>query len=353
MLRAVAILVGLGLLGATAHVTIQHTGGYATAHAVLTLAIAAGVGIGALCIGRAWSEKRRALAMLIGVALLCGELFGLMATGERLVAAREAAQAPLRAASDAISKAADRVRQAEAAVQNVPATPPRLKQAIEAKGRAETLVAEKAAERGCAVNCRQLLQAAVDDAQREVTAAREAAEVMRQRAEATLATARADLAAMNPPASASPLADRLGVPAWALDLLTAALGSIAANGLGCCLLAFGAHGTHKAAMKPVAVASEPVTAEPVEIIRPAPLQLVAPPASVTKFVVHSLEPDKRGRVEISDLYRAYRTWARRNGQSPLSPADFGDRLAAIFEQAGLETEHEADRVFCVGAKLVA
>lgn len=46
--------------------------------------------------------------MLIGVALLCGELFGLMATGERLVAARDAAQAPLRAASNAISKAAGR-----------------------------------------------------------------------------------------------------------------------------------------------------------------------------------------------------------------------------------------------------
>lgn len=38
-----------------------------------------------------------------------------------------------------------------------------------------------------------------------------------------------------------PLADRLGMPARLLDLLTAALGSIAANGLAVGLIAFAAH----------------------------------------------------------------------------------------------------------------
>ena len=64
-LRATAFVVGLALLGATAHVTIAHTGGYGTPHSVLTIAIAAGVGIGALCywrgLGRA-PQGCRALA---------------------------------------------------------------------------------------------------------------------------------------------------------------------------------------------------------------------------------------------------------------------------------------------------
>jgi hypothetical protein len=348
-------------------VTILHTGGYATPHAVLTMAIAAGVGIGALCIGKAWSEKRRGLALAIGVALICGELFGLLMTGERLVASREAAQAPLRAANDAIAQAAERVRQAEVALRAVPTTSPRLTAAMTAKAKADETVASKASERSCAVNCRQLLQAQVDEAQREVNAARLANDSARSRAEATLSAARADLSSLKPPGSASPLADRLGLPGWTLDLLAAALGSIAANGLGCCLLAFGAHGRGHAPANAAPVVKsmqqpepiiemEPVKEAPPPVVNTAPparLQLVGPTASVSKFVVHSLEPDRRGRVEITDLYRAYRTWARDNGQAPLAPAEFGERLATIFEKTGIETEQEADRVFCLGAKLVA
>ena len=59
MLASVA---GIALLGATAHVTIMSTGGYNSSHAVLTIAIAAGVGVAALCIGAAWSGNRKAVA---------------------------------------------------------------------------------------------------------------------------------------------------------------------------------------------------------------------------------------------------------------------------------------------------
>ena len=58
-LRATAFVVGLALLGATAHITIAHTGGYGTPHSVLTIAVAAGVGIAALCIGAAWAHDAR------------------------------------------------------------------------------------------------------------------------------------------------------------------------------------------------------------------------------------------------------------------------------------------------------
>jgi hypothetical protein len=40
------------------------------------------------------------------------------------------------------------------------------------------------------------------------------------------------------PGSATPLADRLGVAGWLLDLLHAALGSLVGNGLAMCLLGF-------------------------------------------------------------------------------------------------------------------
>jgi hypothetical protein len=52
ILRGIAFAAGLALLAATAHTTIGATGGYAGPHAVLTLAIAAGVGIGR------WSSVR-------------------------------------------------------------------------------------------------------------------------------------------------------------------------------------------------------------------------------------------------------------------------------------------------------
>jgi hypothetical protein len=41
--RGIAILAGVTILAAAAHVTIEHTGGYSTPHAILTMAIAGGV----------------------------------------------------------------------------------------------------------------------------------------------------------------------------------------------------------------------------------------------------------------------------------------------------------------------
>ena len=96
ILRALAIAVGLVLLAATAHIAIAQSGGYGTPHSFIVLAVAAGVGVGALTIGVAWSERRRGLAFAILVALLCGEAWGLLATGERIIAGREQIQAPLR-----------------------------------------------------------------------------------------------------------------------------------------------------------------------------------------------------------------------------------------------------------------
>jgi hypothetical protein len=123
-LRLAAFIVGIGLLGATAHVTIHHTGGYSSAHAALTLAIAAGVGVGALCIGAAWAAQRKGLATWLVIAICAGEAFGFLSTAERLVAAREALQAPLRMAQEAFNQARARVSEAVQAVAALPAASP-------------------------------------------------------------------------------------------------------------------------------------------------------------------------------------------------------------------------------------
>lgn len=76
MLRLLAITGGLGLLAATAHVTVTSVGGYGTAHAVMIVAIAIGVGVGALVIGAAWSDRRRVVSVGIAACLACGEMYG-------------------------------------------------------------------------------------------------------------------------------------------------------------------------------------------------------------------------------------------------------------------------------------
>lgn len=200
--RALAIVSGTALVAAAAWLTIDATGGPTTPHAKLVAATALALVAGAIAIGQA----RRATFAALLVGLLCAEAFGLVTTSERIVAAREAAQSPLRAAGSAHAAAQMRVDAAKAAVDEV--------------GRAAIA---KAATKDCQSNCRKLLEAAKTNAADELDAARAA------------------LAKSPAPADAAPLATRLGLPSWALDLVAAALGSLAANGLGCALISFGVH----------------------------------------------------------------------------------------------------------------
>ncbi len=87
-------------------------------------------------------------------------------------------------------------------------------------------------------------QAAVGKAETEVAAALVEAVAVR---EAKIKAAQGDVAANPAPASATPLADRTGVPAWLIDLGLAALLSLAANGLGASLVAIGARGAKPSA----------------------------------------------------------------------------------------------------------
>jgi hypothetical protein len=102
---------------------------------------------------------------------------------------------------------------------------------------------------------------------------------------------------MQAPASATPLADRLGLPAWLLDLLTAALGSVAANGSAVGLIAFAAHHRQRNDIEIAEIVDEPRC-----VLRPT--------EHAAQFAVEALR--KGGRLEIIRLHGAYRIWCGRN-----------------------------------------
>jgi hypothetical protein len=343
IVRGITGAVGFGLLGATAHTTIQATGGYAGAHAVLTLAIAAGVATAALAIGGAWASGRRGLAAWLIATVIAGELFGLVMTAERIIDSREAAQAPLRAAGEVQTKAKRRVDLAEQAWRSTPASSPRLQAALEAKRTADADAASKSTERGCRENCRQLLQAQVDSAEREVTAAREAIEQKRTTAERELASARAALAGVAVPRSATPLADRVGVSAWVIDLITAALGSLAANGLAVGLIAFVAHGRQRAheIVPPAPAASSPS-------IEPLPSSA---PAAVERFAFEHLFPARSDEgVDVAAIEARVMRWcAQQRIEAPR--AELGRAMGDLFAAAGIPVERRGGKLMAMGLKL--
>lgn len=200
--RALALVAGVGILAAAAHAVIEAAGGIHEPYAKMVIAATLAVIAGSVAV--AHSSWKWAVALSLG--LVFGEAYAALSTADRIVAQREAAQVPARAAAEARQSAAARLVRAEAA-----------------KADADTAALEKAAQRDCAKNCRALLEQAKTDATKEVEEARKA------------------LGALPAAPVAAPLADRLGIDGTTLDLVVAVLGSLAANGLGAVLIAYGAH----------------------------------------------------------------------------------------------------------------
>lgn len=321
--RVAASLAGIALLAASAHVTISKSGGYGEATSVLILAVTGGLGAGSVALGAALSEKRRGLAVAILVCLLCGEAYALLQSGERIVATREAAQAPLREALARHEAAAQRLARAEAAKPAAPATSQRLEAAISAHAAAVTNVASEAAKPGCRTNCKDLLQAAVDGAAKEVEMARAelkaAAEKARREFDDEIRTARAELQAKPKPPSANALADRLGIGATMLDLAIAAFGALAVNGLASALLAFAAHGAQPDIATPASTASDPTAGPIVEL---------SVECAVCAWLSRATSRKVGNRVPIGEIYAAYSASARSIGEEPLNLTRFGKALTA-------------------------
>jgi hypothetical protein len=360
-IRVLAVVGGLLILAAVAHATIIATGGYWTPQCYLTLAVAGGVGLGGILSGMAWSAERRSLAVWLVVVITAGEAFGLLSTAERLIVSREAAQAPLRLVEQDRTKGAERVAAAQGALDALPTTSPRLEAALVAKAAADQAAIDKSADRGCRENCRALLQAQVDAATTEIEQAR--ADLARGRAwvEAELTAARATLAALKPPASPTPLADRLGVSAWLLDLVHSALGSLAANGLACGLLVFGAHQPHKNGDgRPQVVDTLP--AQPLVVEEPAPIaqpdvaihkRVISKQKHAAQFAVERLHPTEEGGSELTTIHRDYRDWCATKGIEPLPAAQIGLLLAELFDGAGLSIAERNGKLMAIGVALEA
>lgn len=247
--EGLATSTGVAILFATTNANVLQTGGWFSSHAILVAALSAGVFAGARVVGLGAGK----VGLVIIAALVAGEAFNFSATAERIVVERENQAAPLKDALAKHDAAVARLLR----VQKSPVTSARLEQAKADKEAKDEAVTKEASD-GCKSECRRK-QAIADKAQDELVAATSEAEQMHQ---AEIDAAQAEVEANPLPASATPLADRIGIPAWALDLIMAGLLSVGANGLAGTLIAFGAHGTKPAMeLKPGSTAV-PESSEP-------------------------------------------------------------------------------------------
>lgn len=237
-MRGLAIATGVLLLACATWAVIDASK-LDTAHSVLVGAMAVGTAMGAVVLARSsfW------VGTLMLLAVLCGESYGMLATAERIIVAREATQRPARQAMEARREAASRLQAAEAALRDAPVSSERLRVATVAKAKADEAVITKSAEKACAVNCRELLVGAAATAEREVDAARRELGDRREQLQKEVERLRGELAAIKVPTiSGTALADRIGIAPWQLDVVMAGLLTLGSNVLAGVLIAWGAHG---------------------------------------------------------------------------------------------------------------
>ena len=304
ILRGFAILVGMAIIAAMAHVVTMMAGGYEATIAPLIWAAAAGLCLGSICVGVAFSEGRWVLAIVLFLALGAGEGDAILQTSEATIAARDAVVAPIRDADRARDEATKRVADA-----------------VKAKADADSAAIENAPLPGCRRECRILLEGAKSDAQDELLAARAA------------------LAALPEPRSADPLADRLHIDATTLDLIAAGLRCFAINGLGAALIAFGAHRRRK--LEERKLAARAVSEMPRKaVIREA--------EHAAQFAVEALTPAAEHEADLLTLHDAYRGWCDSKGIEPLSAARIGAVLANLFDGTGITIADRDGRRVAIG-----
>ena len=153
-------------------------------------------------------------------------------------------------------------------------------------------------------------------------------------AKAEVDEARKALSELPTARSSTPLADRVGLPGWALDLFQAMLLSLGANGLGACLLAFGTHPSRsRPAHLPVPIALHASPAPQLTIESPITGRDIRRPAEhAADFGVERLKPG--GHARLTDILATYRAWCRSRGFAPLPDAEIGNELSDLFLRAG-------------------
>lgn len=202
ILRSLAGLAGVAILAASAYATIEHTSADAAQQALIW-AMTSGVAAGALVVVHAKGAARWVVLAL----LACGELYGGVASFERIIESREAKAVAGRAALIDRGTTAEDIRKAEVKLE-----------------RARADASSKAALRDCRSNCRQLLQDAINAATDDLDAAR------------------AKYASIGVPPPVDVMEHTTGVAAWKISLGLAMMLALATNGLGAALVGVAAHG---------------------------------------------------------------------------------------------------------------
>ncbi len=336
--RFMCAVAGMAGLGAAANATIEYGGGdFTSPYSVMIMAMTAMVGVGALSIGAARMQGRYPMVFLLAFLLCCCEAFGLINTAIRIANESEAASAPVRAANAAREQAQARLERARVTVASLQMPSPRLKRALSAKKEIDATIAAKAAERGCASNCRKLLEQQIADAAAEVKAAREALEIDRRRAAMELKSAREDLAALPPLRSDLAIANYLGIPAWTVLLAAAALGSLGLNGMAAALLAFAGHGWD----------SRP---KDDTILHPPPaLGLVDDPRDhVTQFARARIRPNPSAQTPLIVLLAHYDRWCIASHIAPLPEGAAAQELCLYLRDQGYSGKEIDGEPYLIG-----
>jgi len=352
-MRWVYIGAGLLALSASCYMAVMASGGIQSGSAPALIAMAVILAVGAAAVGTALAGGHTGIAVVVGLGMLAGEGGAMIQTAQRVTAAREASRAPMVALELKRHAALDELAKAQAAKPQS-ADHSRLDAAETAKAQAEKAVREKSAEAGCRQNCRLLLQSAVDAAQHEVEAAREA--VARQEADQSgaiakrIEIAKAVVAELPPPQSATPLADYTGVPEWLFDVLEALALSLSINLPASALIALGVKMGREHAVE--VAARESATPIIIQELSPSkaranskPLLLSSKPKprnpdnEAEQFGVAMVRPGNGGRLSPSDLRAAYEGWCQKTKKEPLPIEDIAPALGKLFRNAGIKIEN--------------
>jgi len=200
-LRSLSGLAGLAMLAASAYATIAHTGADEATQGLIWASV------GGLVVGAAVITNTKHWMRFVLVAFaICGEGYGAWMAFERVVEIREGKAAVGRAQSIALAKAEARVTKAETALQT-----------------AQQAVTNQAPLKDCKVNCKELLQSAVNSAKAE------------------LSSARAVVEGLPVPPLSDVSAVQTGIPAWKISLALAIALALSTNGMGAALVGFAAH----------------------------------------------------------------------------------------------------------------
>jgi hypothetical protein len=336
LLRGLAIIVGLGAIAAVTYGTVEASGGIGTNTAPLYIALGGLQVAMALSFGVIQSRVVGTLAVLVLVAC---EAATFIDTADLQLAGIETRAAPIHEAAAKRKAAEDWVARLE--------RDDRVERAERALTDAEADARAKSTAPDCGKGCIATLAKTVDGATAAVGEARESLQLEQRQARAALTTA---------PASASPLAARLGVEPGTLDLLFVGFRGFAVAAGAAIVLAVGAHGGRRAP-EPVKVASNVVAITPKRTLlraaKPKAVTLPVKIGDVDAFLLERVTHEEGARVSWADAFVSYRAWCEANGCTPIDARAFGARLDALRDELGLKVRTRGQDVYFVDLKLAS